>query len=553
MREREARLAFEVDDVTKADCDFQSLVRAHHGDVEQDEASLGGGRASEATVVARVPDGELDALLEEASGVGTLVARDVKMRDVGMQYFDAQILERNLVEEIRRAEELLARAATIADVLTIDQRLADLRLRLDQVRGQLVFMKDHVERAVVSVHFATPRGAADEDVVTTRPDVHVFPNVRGAMGFDWRGQGGATSYAGGGVSLTFPSLFGEPISRGFSIDVDALTYAGGPRPTGNGAVFALALGTDSYSDFLGGGRRRWLNPFVEMATRLRADGVDRRRRRRPRRRRRSPQDARRARSAARRGARHGRQSERAARGRLSFARRERRVLKGDSRVRTFARRARYRSRASARTMRGMEVTARLVRDCLRAATALGLSRDELLAGLSITPADLESTRARIPWNDCATMFERARAMLGSDERVEEIGRLILELSSSWALLRLVPHVVSPRRVLHVAFGFAGPSIFPHMYHRVEERPGGVTRLTLALPPPYKPSEAFFRGCVGGIRALPTLLGYAPAVVAVQAIRTVGPHDRRHAASEPDDRGAHVARRRRAARRGRPLR
>ncbi len=258
MREREARLAIEVDDVTRADERFVALVRAHHGDIDQDEASLGG-RESEATVVARVPDGELDALLDESGGIGILLARDVKMRDVGKEYFDAQILEHNLLEEIQRAEELLKIATTITDIMSIEQRLSELRTRLDQVRGQLQYMKDHVERAVVSVRFSAPQ--PDQGVVV-HPDIKFFPNVRSAMAFDWRSERGPYGYAGAGVSFTFPTLFGEQISRGFSVDLDVLTYAVDDRPTGNPTAFVLTMGTDSYSDFLGGGRRRFLDPFV---------------------------------------------------------------------------------------------------------------------------------------------------------------------------------------------------------------------------------------------------------------------------------------------------
>ena len=259
MREREARLAFAVDDVARADQRFQALVRSHHGEVEQDEASLGG-RVNEATLVARVPDGELDSLLDEAGSVGVLVARDVRMRDVGKEYFDAQILERNLVAEIARAEDLLKSATGIADIMSIDQRLAELRTRLDQIRGQLQFVKDHVERAVVSVRFSAPRG--DQDEVSPPPEVRFFPNLRGAMAFDWRGASTAYGYAGGGVSFTFPTLFGAQISRGFSVDLDVLTYAVEERPPGSATAFLLTFGTDSYSDYLGGGRRRFLDPFV---------------------------------------------------------------------------------------------------------------------------------------------------------------------------------------------------------------------------------------------------------------------------------------------------
>jgi signal transduction histidine kinase/ActR/RegA family two-component response regulator len=60
-----------------------------------------------------------------------------------------------------------------------------------------------------------------------------------------------------------------------------------------------------------------------------------------------------------------------------------------------------------------------------------------------------------------------------------------------------------------------------MRHAVEERPGGVVRLTLSLPPPYQGCEPYFRMCVGGVRSIPTLFGYAPAVVGVKALGPAG--------------------------------
>jgi hypothetical protein len=55
----------------------------------------------------------------------------------------------------------------------------------------------------------------------------------------------------------------------------------------------------------------------------------------------------------------------------------------------------------------------------------------------------------------------------------------------------------------------------HVHHAVEERTGGVIRLTLSLPPPYEGCERYFRMCVGGVGSLPTLFGRAPAVVGVK--------------------------------------
>jgi hypothetical protein len=257
MREREARLAIEVDDVPSADARLQALILAFHGEVVSDNVSIGGAR-SEATVVARIPDADLDPLLARSGDVGVLRAKDLSMHDVGKEYFDAQVLERNLVDELARTQELLKSATNLTDTLAVENHLEQLRTKLDQVRGNLQYMRDHVERAALSVHLV----AQGAESTILRPEAGLFPSLRGAVALDWRKAGQPNGYAGGGFSLALPSIFGIQVSRGWAFDVDVLTQAFGGVPTGGKLDFLLMTGTDTYSDFFGGGHRTFFNPYL---------------------------------------------------------------------------------------------------------------------------------------------------------------------------------------------------------------------------------------------------------------------------------------------------
>jgi PAS domain S-box-containing protein len=128
---------------------------------------------------------------------------------------------------------------------------------------------------------------------------------------------------------------------------------------------------------------------------------------------------------------------------------------------------------------------------------------------------------RIAWDDFAGMLDRIGEALGTDEGVEEFGRMAIERSSRWAFLHLLPYVVDPGLLLRVGMRLSAPSIFPNMRHTLESRPGGAMRLSLSLPAPYRDCETFFRCCVGGIRSLSTLFGYGPARVVVVSIAPRG--------------------------------
>src|SRR5580658_4097300 len=165
----------------------------------------------------------------------------------------------------------------------------------------------------------------------------------------------------------------------------------------------------------------------------------------------------------------------------------------------------------------MEVPARFVRDCLEAARECGLPSHDLLEGLPLTHERLDEPGARVRWNDFAELADRIGAALGTNDRIEEFGRLTGTRISPWGFVRLVPHVVSPAHLLRVALQFVGPALFPHLGHELVMRAGGTMRLTLSLPPSYRGSETFFRFCMGGIRASTTVFGYKAALIAVASI------------------------------------
>jgi PAS domain S-box-containing protein len=165
----------------------------------------------------------------------------------------------------------------------------------------------------------------------------------------------------------------------------------------------------------------------------------------------------------------------------------------------------------------MEVPARFVRDCLDGARDFGLTPQDLLSGLPFSRAQLDEPAKRVRWNDFAELLDRIAAGLGTNDRIEEHGRLVGVRIAPWAFAKLVRHVASPALVIRVALQFVGPMLFPHLGHDFEVRAGGTLRLTLSVPPSYRGSEVFFRFCMGGIRASTTILGYGPPLIAVASI------------------------------------
>src|SRR6266542_357230 len=82
------------------------------------------------------------------------------------------------------------------------------------------------------------------------PEAKLYPGVRFTELTDLRGEKGNSSYLGMGLSARF--------SRHFALHVDALRESGNGAFTQGPDVVLLTLGGEMYSDFLGGGSRKFL-------------------------------------------------------------------------------------------------------------------------------------------------------------------------------------------------------------------------------------------------------------------------------------------------------
>ena len=240
-----ARVELEVESIARAVAKVRALVQTAGGqvvnDVITDQPSEQG-----AALSIRLPSGRLQQLLDDLPGLGKLRSRRIEARDIGREYHDAEIVERNLEAALRRYEELLQKATTVEEMIPIEAALSRVRTQLDRVRGDLRWLQDRGARSTVYVTLA----ATAPDTATIEPEAKLHPGVRGTLFVDVPGEGPASAFLGGGLSMHF--------ARWFSVDMDLTSRIEG----GDGIdAFLLTAGSELYSDFLGGGTRRALNPY----------------------------------------------------------------------------------------------------------------------------------------------------------------------------------------------------------------------------------------------------------------------------------------------------
>jgi hypothetical protein len=124
-----------------------------------------------------------------------------------------------------------------------------VRGQIEHIKGELRWMRDRVARATVTVTLYAS-GSYVKPIVT--PEAKLYPGLRFSYLGDFRGDDGRAGYLGGGLSLRF--------SRHFSLDLEG--SRGTDSDTSGLDLFLLTIGGEFYSEFMGGGNRQWLNPYL---------------------------------------------------------------------------------------------------------------------------------------------------------------------------------------------------------------------------------------------------------------------------------------------------
>ena len=253
MLDIEAHLSVEVDSVGAAATGLRALTKRFEGVVTDDQLTQNASAAT-AHLTIRVPSAHVDEFFDALRTVGRLLSRQINARDIGKDFFDAELRLENLQTTMRRYEEVLKQAKGVDEILRIEAELGRLRGEIEQTKGNLRWLSDRAARATVHIDLVTASHEVVTDPGPPMPEAKFYPGLRLLQLTDFRGEQGNASYLGAGVSATF--------SRRFSIQLDGLRRAGeGLRPKGS-MWCSLTLGGEMYSDFLGGGKRKFLNPYL---------------------------------------------------------------------------------------------------------------------------------------------------------------------------------------------------------------------------------------------------------------------------------------------------
>ncbi|MGE5599234.1 MAG: DUF4349 domain-containing protein [Bacteroidota bacterium] len=108
-----------------------------------------GGHSAE--LVLRIPAARFEAFLSAAGGLGRVARREIAGQDVTADYVDQAARLRAWKSEESQLLVLMTRAKTVGEVLSVRERLSQVRETIEQIEGRLRYYDHYAALATVSI------------------------------------------------------------------------------------------------------------------------------------------------------------------------------------------------------------------------------------------------------------------------------------------------------------------------------------------------------------------------------------------------------------------
>lgn len=137
------QMLVEPDGVPRAMDKIMEAAEAHGGHLA--------GRTND-TIKVKVPSERFREALSAIEKLGDVTAENVTAEDVTAEYHDLNVRLENLKATRKRLEEFLAKAGSIADMLTVERELERVAKEMDTIVGRLRFLSEHTAYSELAVH-----------------------------------------------------------------------------------------------------------------------------------------------------------------------------------------------------------------------------------------------------------------------------------------------------------------------------------------------------------------------------------------------------------------
>lgn len=142
------------------------------GDVETVAARYGGfvlstslddASTKRGVVTLRVPSEDFERALRDVKDVGDILGEEISGEDVSQEFIDLEARIRNLEAQQAVFLDLMDRATSISDTITVQNHLSGLQLDIERLQGRLNFLEDRTALGTITVSLVEAGAPTAED------------------------------------------------------------------------------------------------------------------------------------------------------------------------------------------------------------------------------------------------------------------------------------------------------------------------------------------------------------------------------------------------------
>ena len=150
-----------VDNPATAADDASRIVENAGGRVDgREEQAPADGNQGTARLTVRIPSNKLSATLDRLKKLGTVANISISKQDVTLQSKDLDARITALRTSVNRLIDLMSKAATTADLISIETALSERQANLEGLESQKRFLDDQVDLSTIILNLDSPATAA---------------------------------------------------------------------------------------------------------------------------------------------------------------------------------------------------------------------------------------------------------------------------------------------------------------------------------------------------------------------------------------------------------
>ena len=154
---RDGRLGIRVQNLQSSRQRVDSLIRVAKG-YYANENLRNSDRQTFYSLTIRIPSKNFEKFISQLeSGEGIIQYKEIEARDVTEQFVDLETRLASKRSYLNRYRELVKRANTIREVLTIEEKIRALEEEIESVEGRLRYMTDRIAYSTLELELSTQK------------------------------------------------------------------------------------------------------------------------------------------------------------------------------------------------------------------------------------------------------------------------------------------------------------------------------------------------------------------------------------------------------------